>query len=129
MPDTLNSKLLAFIAGLISASFGAGITFAVWNSSHPSSNEIAIALGCENPLVACPAAKDAKEARIASMALREDIKELRKDLAKGFGRCLVPNIYVRDDGGKAAARAFQAALAAGVPPADAFKSIVEGDFP
>lgn len=63
------------------------------------------------------------------MALREDVKEMRKDLARGFGRCLVPNIYVRDEGGKAATRAFQAALAQGVPPAEAFKSIIEGDFP
>src|SRR6202008_5174448 len=100
-------KLLAFCAGLISASFGAGITFATWSNSHPSETAIAIALGCDSPLDACPAAKDAKEARRASMELQSEIKELRKDISRGFGRCLVPNIYVRDEGGKAALRMFE----------------------
>lgn len=131
MPD-LSSKLLAFLAGLISASFGAGLTFAAWSSTHPTKTELADYLGCVaygSTLEKCEAAKDAREARREVMALREDIKDLRKDLSRGFGRCLVPNIYMREEGGKAAVRLYSGEVNQGIPPAEAFRTVVESDFP
>lgn len=125
----LDSKTAAFLLGLVSAAFGAGGTFSLWASSHPSETAIAIALGCSGPLEACPAAKDAREARADTMRIQGEIKDLRKDLSRGFGRCLVPNIYVRDEGGKAALRMFESEISQGVPPVVAFRHVVEGDFP
>lgn len=132
MPENFSAKLLAFLAGLISASFGAGITFAVWSEAHPTKVDIATALGCSaynSTLEGCTAASDAKAARQEIMALREDVKDMRKDLSKGFGRCLVPNIYVREEGGKAAVRQFENEVYHGVPPVVAFRHVVEADFP
>lgn len=132
MPENFSAKLLAFCAGLISASFGAGITFSLWAEAHPTKQEIALELGCSaynSTLEGCKAAIDAKRAREEVMSLREDVKDLRKDLSRGFGRCLVPNIYVRDEGGKSAVRLYSGELSRGVSPPEAFRTVVESDFP
>ena len=124
----LDSKVLAFIAGIISASFGAGITFASWSSSHPNATDIAIALGCEKSLESCPAAKDAQEARRSTMELQGEIRALRKDLSRGFGRSLSASIPLRDEGGKRALRLFEAEISQGIAPVDAFRHVIEADF-
>lgn len=124
-----NPKTLAFLAGLISASFGAGITFSVWAAAHPSRTEIAESLQCGTSLDACPAAKDASEARREVMRLQQDIKDLRRDLSRGFGRSLSSSISLRDESGKRAIRVFEGEIAQGVPPVDALRHVLEGDYP
>lgn len=131
MPQ-ITSSTVAFLAGLISAAFGAGITFAVWESNHPSKQEIALALGCtayNSTLEGCTAAADAKEARKELMSLREDLKLLRKDLSRGFGRSLSSTINLRDESGKRAIRMFEHEISQGVPPVEALRHVIESDFP
>lgn len=128
----LTSKTVAFLAGLISASFGAGITFAAWEADRPTKQEIALALGCtayNSTLEGCTAAADAKEARRELMALREDLKLLRKDLSRGFGRSLAASISLRDESGKRAIKMFEHEISQGVPPVDALRHVIESDFP
>jgi hypothetical protein len=130
VPD-LSSKLLAFLAGLISASFGAGITFATWSSSHPTRTEIADALGCAaygSSLETCPVARDAKESRREVMELQGEIKALRKDLSRGFGRSLSVTVPLRDEAGKRALRMFESEISQGIAPVDAFRHVIESDF-
>lgn len=132
MPQLTDSRTLAFLAGLISASFGAGITFALWEAERPTKQEIALALGCtayNSTLEGCTAAADAKEARRELMALREDLKLLRKDLSRGFGRSLSTSLSARDSGGKIAILMFERELASGVPPVEALRHVMEQDFP
>lgn len=126
--ELLNTKTIAFLVGLISASFGAGITFSLWASAHPSRTEIAESLQCGTSLDACPAAKDAKEARRDVLALQNDVRALRRDLARGFGRCLSEPISFRDSGGKIALRFFQSEIAQGVPAEDAFRRVTEENY-
>ena len=132
MPENFSAKLLAFLAGLISASFGAGITFSVWSASHPTKQEIALALGCSaynSTLEGCTAAADAKAARKEAMQLQGEIKDLRRDLSRGFGRALAVNIPLRDEAGKRALFLFQNELAVGVPPQEAFLHVLEQNYP
>lgn len=132
MPENFSAKLLAFLAGLISAAFGAGITFAAWQADHPTKKDIAFALGCSaysNTLEGCTAAADAKAARQEIMSLREDIKGMRKDLSTGFGRSLATSINLRDESGKRAVRMFENEIRIGVTPVDALRHVLESDFP
>lgn len=129
----LTPKLLAFSAGLISAAFGAGITFSAWQASHPSDVEIAQALGCAaygGRLGDCSIARDAKEARRETLALINDLRELRRNTTLGFGRAMAakPTPAARDAAGKAALRMYQQELRDGVPPDEAMLHVIEADL-
>lgn len=132
MSQLADSKVLAFLAGLISASFGAGVTFWSWQSSHPTRAEITQALGCVgsygSTLDECKVAIDAKEARRAAMAVEEDLKALRRDLSRGFGRALATSVERRDAAGKRAYEQFQHDVHQGIPPEVAMQRVLEGDF-
>jgi hypothetical protein len=113
----LDSKIAAFIAGIISASFGAGVTFAVWNSSHPT--EVRVEEIFHDTKV------DAHEARASTMRLEADLKTLRKDLSRGFGRAYAPKVNLRDDAGKRAVVQYEMELRQGTPPDEAMRHLLE----
>lgn len=127
------SSSRSFLIGMIVAAFSAGGTFMIWQEAHPTSTKLALALGCEHDISdkdSCPAAKDAREARRATIELKNDMAVLRASLARGFGRALVPPLGpgVRDEAGKSALRMFQSELAAGVNPETAMAHVLESDY-
>jgi hypothetical protein len=127
------SSSRSFVIGMIVAAFSAGGTFMLWQESHPSARTLALALGCEHEITdqdSCPAAKDAREARRATIELKNDIAVLRSSLARGFGRALVPPLGpgVRDEAGKAALRMFQSELSQGIAPETAMAHVLESDY-
>lgn len=132
-------KLAAFLAGVISTAFGAGITFAAWQGSHPTDVEIATALGCAAypgaSLKTCPAATDARRAREETLQLINDLRVMRRDLAKGFGRALAApgktadqRMVNREAAGREAAAMYKEAIQKGATPEDAMAWVLEANF-
>lgn len=113
----LTSKLLVFLAGVISTAFGAGVTFAIWNGSHPTEVRVAEMLS-ETKI-------DAKEARRSAMSISEDLKGLREDLSRGFGRAYAPRPQLRDDFGKRAVLQYTRLVQSGIAPDKAMRAIIE----
>lgn len=113
----MDGKFISFVAGVASTAFGAGLTFAVWNASHPT--EVRVAEMLADTKI------DAKEARAGAMRIEGDIRGLRKDLARGFGRAYAVKPSARDDAGKRAIRQYELEISRGVPHDEALRHAIE----
>lgn len=113
----LSHKIAGFVAGAVASAFGAGVTFAVWDSSHP--NKVQIAEMFYDTRI------DAYEARKSTMQIEADIKALRKDLSRGFGRAYEIKRNSRDDAGKRAVLQYEREISRGVPHAEALQHVIE----
>lgn len=75
-----------------------------------------------------PLVINAKAAREEAFHCNEQIRSLRSDLARGFGRALTPKLAGRDEAGKAALRQYERELSQGVPADVAMRHVLEGDY-
>lgn len=111
-------KALVAAVGLISSAFGAGAgTQLVMEKAR---SEVAGMIA--------PVKTQADEARREAFALQQEIRALRRDLSRGFGRALVPAFPGRDAAGKAALRMYENELLHGASPEQAMRAVVESDF-
>jgi hypothetical protein len=108
------------VMGLVAGAFSAGTVFALWTATHPSRTEIAEMIA--------PATSAAKAAQAQAFSAAEQVKALRSDLSRGFGRALALPGHPRDEAGKSALRMFEAERAQGVDPAIAMRHVLESDF-
>jgi hypothetical protein len=111
-------KALVFLVGLVSSAFGAGAGTQI--ALEKARNEVSAMIA--------PVQTQADEARREAFTLQQDIRQLRVDLARGFGRALTPPLPGRDRAGVAALRLYQSELARGTPPAEAMRIVLENDF-
>ncbi len=115
----LAPKSLAFLAGAIASAFGAGITFQVWVADRPTLAQLGEAVA--------PVAVAAKAAQTDAFACRQEIRQLRVDLARFAGRALT-DPATRDRGSRSAERMYRQALSLGASPEDAMATVLEADF-
>lgn len=108
------------VAGLVAGAFSAGTVFALWTATHPSRSEIADMIG--------PAVTAGQAAQAQAFSASEQVKALRSDLSRGFGRALALPGHPRDEAGKAALRMYEQERAQGVEPEIAMRHVLESDF-
>lgn len=68
---------------------------------------------------------DAYEARKSAMQIEGDIRALRKDLSRGFGRAYENRKSTRDDAGKRAVLQYEREVSRGVPHDEALRHVIE----
>ena len=117
---TKTSVPLTIVIGLVASAVSAGITYQVQRDKIRSETGDAVA----------PALAAAKAAQADAFSLRQDVRQLQHDLARGVGRCLSrdPSPSARDWAGKQALAFFEREVAEGVPPDAALRHVFESDF-
>lgn len=117
----LTPQILGFLGGLLAGGFGAGVSFQVWVSDRPTKVEMTAALS--------PLAEDARAARAEAFGVRQDIRQLRQDLAGFAGRALARRPQDREAAAGKAARLYRQEVARGVSPDEAMARVLESDWP
>ena len=118
--ERVTPQVVGFVLGIIASAFGAGVSFQVWVANRPTLEQLADAVA--------PVSQDAKAARAEAFTATQEIRALRKDLARFAGRALTFAPEARDSAGKAALLMYERELAHGVSPADAMMHVLEADF-
>ncbi len=107
------------MAGIVCSVFLSGVSFQIWVSNRPTTIEMRAAL--------LPIEKAATEAQKEAFSARQEIRQLRKDLARFAGRALAP-ARTREAAGQAASEMYRREILNGSSPEEAMSHVLDSNF-
>jgi hypothetical protein len=103
------------MAGIVVTVFGAGVSFQIWVANRPTREELAPILSATNA------------AQAEAFSARQEIRQLRKDLARFAGRALAPP-RSREAAGRLAAEMYHREIQNGATQEEAMSHVLDSNF-